>query len=269
MSPQDPEIARTESTSGESALSLVENQPGVLRGVVTLTLETHQAHRLVKGRSGTAEKPAIIGLIGFANLLRVIWHGARAGDPFADWWLIKVHNALEWADRALNEAIGTVQTRLAAIEAIRVTPGASVRPVHIPLRFSNPYAYRGAHLVAQYDRLVRAALTAQHIGVMTRDDAARVLAFGGRQLRRAFLSPMGYHLTGITRADVIQGTVRKSQAQASMGEVPLDILSGDLRAPHAPIRAIPGSEVSAHLNLHALPSKMAGVRSRASSPGAP
>jgi len=247
-SPLGPKQNSPDSQSGE-------HQPGVLRGVVTLTLETRQAQRMVKGRPGTADKPAIIGLIGFANLLRAIWHGARADDPYADWWLLRVHDALDEADKALKESICTVQSSLAATEAISVTPGASVRPVRTPLRFSNPYAYRGAHLVAEYDQLVRAVLTAQHIGVMTRDDAERVLALNGRQLRRAFLSPMGYHLTGITRADVIQGTVRKSQAQASMGEVPANVLTGELRAPHAPVRPLPVSTLAQHVDLQPQSSK--------------
>jgi hypothetical protein len=28
---------------------------------------------------------------GFADRLRVIWQAARNDDPYADWWLIKVH----------------------------------------------------------------------------------------------------------------------------------------------------------------------------------
>ena len=225
-----------------------EEQPGALRAVVTLTLETRQAQRMVKGRPGTADKPAIMGLIGFANRLRVIWQGARADDPYADWWLVKVHDALDMADLAVQASLDAVQTQLTVIEAINTTPGASVRPVRTPLRFSNPYAYRGALLVAAYDRLVRAVLTARHIGVMTRDDAARVLAFGGRQLRRAFLSPLGYRLTGITREDVCQGTARSSKAQASMGDVPAAVLSGTLRAPHAPDRPMPASRFAQHLH---------------------
>ena len=246
--PLVPTQSGPESNTGES-------QPGALRGVVTLTLETRQAQRMVKGRPGTADKPAIIGLFGFANLLRAIWHGARADDPYADWWLVKVHEALEGADRALKDALGAVQPTLAATQAIDVTPGASVRPVRTPLRFSNPYAYRGAHLVAAYDQLVRNVLTAQHIGVMTRDDAERVLAFTGRQLRRAFLSPMGYRLTGITRADVFQGTVKHAQARSSMDEVPADILNGERRAPHAPVRPMPASRLAQHLDLQPQPSK--------------
>lgn len=66
----------------EPSLPAGEDQPGALRADVILTLETRQAQRMVKGRPGTVDKPAIMGLIGFANRLRVIWHGARADDPY-------------------------------------------------------------------------------------------------------------------------------------------------------------------------------------------
>jgi integrating conjugative element protein (TIGR03761 family) len=228
--------------------SAPENQPGALRGVVTLTLETRQAQRLVKGRPGTADKPAIIGLIGFANRLRAIWQGARLDDPYADWWLIKVHDALEVADQALTGSIDAVQSCLATSEAISATPGASMRPARTPLRFSNPYAFRGAHLVAKYDRLVRAVLTARHIGVMTRDDAARICSLGSRQLRRTFLSPLGYRLMGVTRQDVSGSTARNAQARESMGEIPADVVNGGLRAPHAPVRPPPASSLAQYLD---------------------
>ncbi len=244
----DPEPSETDSPEADV-------QPGALRGVVTLTLETRQAQRLVKGRPGSAGKPAIIGLIGFANLLRAIWHGARADDPYADWWLIKIHQALETADQALKASIEAVEARLQVSAAIRATPGASVKPVRTPLRFSNPYAYRGAHRLADYDRLARAVLTGQYIGVMTRDDSERVLALSGRQLRRAFLSPLGYRLTGVTRQDVLQGTAKQAQAKAVMGEVPEEILTRVRRAAHAPERPMPTSSVTPHLGLHSLPSK--------------
>lgn len=225
------------------------DRPGALRGVVTLTLETGQAQRLVKGRPGSADRPAIIGLIGFATLMRTIWHGARADDPYADWWLLRVHNALETADQQLQGALAAMQCALAATEAIQVTPGASVKPVRTPLRFSNPYAFRAARLLAVYDRLVRASLTARHIGLLTRNDTERRLAQYGREVRRALFSPVGYRQTGITRADVRQRTARVAQAAARMGEVPEDVLSGERRAPYAPTRPMPASPLTSHVRL--------------------
>ena len=68
----DPTDSTQASTSTED-----QRGPGVLRGQVWLTIQTRQAQQLVRGRNGTAEKPAITGLVGFANQLRVIWQAAR------------------------------------------------------------------------------------------------------------------------------------------------------------------------------------------------
>jgi hypothetical protein len=55
--------------------------PGALHGQIWLTVQTNQAQQLIHGRAGTPDKPAIIGLIGFADRLRVIWQAARHDDP--------------------------------------------------------------------------------------------------------------------------------------------------------------------------------------------
>jgi len=60
--------------------------------------------------------------------------GAWADDPYADWWLVKVHDALDVADLAVQASLDAVQTQLTEIEAISMTPGASVRPVLTPPR---------------------------------------------------------------------------------------------------------------------------------------
>ena len=169
----------------------MEDRPGVLRGGATLTLQTHQAQRLVKGREFSAEKPAIMGLFGFANLLRTIWHGARADEPYADWWMLKVHDALELSEQALIGAEQDIATRFLAMDAIDVSVPASIKPARIALNFSIPYAFRAARLVGRYDGLARALLSARHVGLLTCDAAERALHVGGRQVCRALQSPVG------------------------------------------------------------------------------
>ena len=62
---------------------------------------------------------------------------------------------------------------------------------------------------------------------------------GGRQVRRAFLSPLGYRLTGVSRQDIDQGTAKALQAHAAMGELPEEVCLGARRAPHAPTVRVP------------------------------
>ena len=222
-------------------------RPGVLRGNATLTVHTRQAQRLVRGRAARADKPAIIGLIGFATVLRNLWHGARADDPYADWWLLRVHEALNGAQAQMTAA----RTALGLEDPSPITlgPATSVKPVRIPLAFSNAYAFRGAWLLATYDALVCAVLTARHVGVLTREEAEWALHQAGRCARRAFSSPFGYSLMGVTRRDVEQCTVRAQQAQALMGALRVARSLVDVRVLDHVVVAAGGSVLFAERKL--------------------
>ena len=121
-------------------------QPGALHGQVWLTVQTHQAQQLIHGREGTPDKPPIIGLIGFANRLRVIWLAARDDDPYADWWLIKVHEAIGAIATLFRQRQAALNEPLEQMTAMEVTVAASQHPDRVYLQFANPYAYRGAQL---------------------------------------------------------------------------------------------------------------------------
>lgn len=54
-----------------------DDSPGSLYGQTWLTVQTYQAQQLIHGRNKSKDKPAIIGLVGFADRLRVIWQAAR------------------------------------------------------------------------------------------------------------------------------------------------------------------------------------------------
>lgn len=252
-SPADTERMTVQGAEPDGRSARIEERPGVLRGGATLTLQTRQAQRLVKGRGYTAEKPAIIGLIGFANLVRSIWHGARADDPYADWWMLRVHEALEQSQEELRTAEQEIATRFQAMGAIEVGAPASIKPARIALNFSNPYAFRAARLVGLYDGLVRSVLSAQHVGLLARDETERALQLGGRQVRRALQSAVGYRFIGVTRPDIAQGTAKALQAHEAMGELPADILSGTCRAPYAPAIVASTAPVTDPLNLRPLP----------------
>ncbi len=223
--------------------------PGALRGQVWLTIQTWQAQQLVRGRNGTAAKPPITGLVGFANQLRAIWQGARNDDPYADWWLIKVHETLESAGELVRKRQTELEALFDQMTAMDVAVAESSRPYRVPLRFANPYAYRGARLVAEYDTLVRSVLTGEHIGLFGRDTSDGFLKPCTRKLRGAFALPQGYRLLQIDREAVRNGAGPAAQAAELMGIVPEDVLSGERRAPLVP-RKVPFPKGAAkHIGL--------------------
>ena len=212
----------------------VAEAPGALHGQVWLTLQTHQAQQLIHGREGTPDKPPIIGLTGFANRLRVIWRAARDDDPYADWWLIKVHEAIDTIATLFRHRQAALNASLEQMTAMKVTVAASQDPVRVDLQFANPYAYRGAQLVAEYDRLVCTAWTARHIGLLEGQACVHIQRACARKLRALFLIPQSYRLLKINRETVRTTMGRSAEARQRMGELPADILSGEYQAPLVP-----------------------------------
>jgi len=158
MHAQDPTQPETRIIDEPSSPS---RKPGSLRGQVWLTIQTHQAQQFIRGRKGTADKPAIIGLTGFADRLRVIWLAARNDDPYADWWLIKTHDAIDSSSTCIRDWQTELDSQLDQMAGLEVTIAGSQKPCRVPLQFANPYAYQAARLLSEYDTLVRTVLTAR------------------------------------------------------------------------------------------------------------
>ena len=72
----------------------------------------------------------------------MIWQAARGDDPYADWWLIKVHEAIEAARTYIDHRQTDLVKQLAQMPAMEVSIAASQRPYRVQLKFANPYAYR-------------------------------------------------------------------------------------------------------------------------------
>ncbi len=210
------------------------DRPGALRGEVWITIQTRQAQRLVAGRKPTPDKPAIIGLTRFGSLTSLLNFCARLDDPYADWWLLKVEAALDQASAQIERMHQQVEALLAEHPGMQIELAESLEPVRIPLKFGNPYAYQGARLLTEFDGLVRALLTARHVGFLDRNSAEKQLHLSGRAIRRALTSAVGFKNQSTRRKDIEQNTARALTAKQRMGEVPPDILDRSRRARLAP-----------------------------------
>ena len=222
--------------------------PGRLRNFVEMTLQTRQAQRLLQGRRGADGKPPIIGLYRYGAIVRTIWASAARNDPYADWSLLQVEQALSESKDELAALKRTIESDLDRMSAVQVDRAHSTEPAKVELTFSNPYGYMGGWLLVDMDELVLSALTARHVGLMTRDASVRLLQAAGRAVRRAFASAQGYRTTAVTRKDIIDGTRRAEIAKQAMGELPQAVIDGKLRAEHAP--AIEGLQQSADEGGH-------------------
>jgi integrating conjugative element protein (TIGR03761 family) len=208
--------------------------PGALRSDSYLVLQTRRAQLMVHGRPMGEGKQQIVGLMQFAGMSRSVWSGALADDPYAHWWLVRMHQAIEESAEELKALTAHVEQLLQAIPGLTVTVAQSVEPIRIPLTFTNPYGFRGAFLLAHYDEVVRRILTARHVALVDRADGESLLGDAGRHLRRAYNSVLRYRFLGINAEDIQLMTARGTEAEKLMGPLPAEALDGRLRAPHAP-----------------------------------
>lgn len=223
------------ATLPESSRTQTELQaPGALRSETYLTLQTRRAQLMVQGRPQGDDKQQIVGLTHFAALTRSVWNGALADDPYAHWWLLRMHQAIEESTTELKALIAHIEQLLQTIPGVTVTVAQSVEPARIPLAFTNPYGFRGAYLLAHYDEAIRRIMTARHVALLDSDGSERFLTEAGRHVRRAYNSVLRYRFLGINADDIRLMTARGKEAESVFGNLPPEVLDGRLRAPHAP-----------------------------------
>lgn len=202
---------------------------GHLAGEVCLAVHTHQALRLIWGRRRTAKKSAITGLIAFASAVNTIWQAAEQGDPYAFWWLIKIETGIEQCRDSLKEQLEETGFLYPDADILEVATAESEQPHRTRLAFSNPYAYRSAYMLGEYDVLVRSCHTLKFVGAAEPDELMATIARAGHSVRRVFAIPQGFKVCAITSEDLRQGNQRAQRAVRSMGPLPEKILTGEMR----------------------------------------
>jgi integrating conjugative element protein (TIGR03761 family) len=222
--------------------------PGPLRSEAILTIQTRAAQKLVAGRKMQIADPFnhqkkvvehIMGVYSFGRRMNAIWIAAQYDDPYADWFLLQVESALETAKSTITEKTKELSQILESVDAIKIQTSHSIKPVVIKLSFANPYGYMGAYLVAEFDALSCAVLTAWHIGLVDRVPKRDIMVTASKMVRRAFLLSTRWHFTGATRSAILAGEPIAAEAQTKMGELPQEILDITHRAKFAPdIRSV-------------------------------
>ncbi len=210
------------------------SDPGKFRKEARLVIQTRHALKLVHGRRTDGEKPPIPGLTRFGAQMSHIFHCSRLDDPYADLVMLQVEEAIETAHQKLDRFEEALEARFDQLEGLEVDIGHSDNPERIELSFANPYSYLGAVLVHRYDRIALRAMTARHVGLMTRIETDRLLHSAGQPLRSLFVRPMWYAFTGVTRKDVQLGTAAAAKAEERFGKLPQDVLEGTRRPEYAP-----------------------------------
>ena len=227
----------TQATVNASAPTL-----GRLTTQTTITIQTHVAVRLFRGRRGDRDRGVqpIMGLFAFADRVNQMFAAAQADDPWADQGILRLEQALESAQGTFATAKANADARFEAWRASAADSGiqcggpVETAGVDIALQFSTPFAYMLAMLIGDLDHVSRVLLTGQQFGFVTAADGHRIREKLSHTLRSTMMIAASWRHTGVTRTDVTQMTQRAAQAEQLMGSLNSDIVSGARRSTFAP-----------------------------------
>ncbi len=215
-----------------------QNGPGNVRTKGKFTVHTQIAHRLFFGRKRAKGIEPIIGLVQFSSKINLIYVAASNGDPYADYRLIQIEDALSNALEIVKKNDSDLSELLGNDINIEILPSESVEPESLEIEFKTPYGYLGVRLLSSFDQLVLKALAARHAALIFNDDWKQFVNLSARKIRHALSLADAYRFSGASRDDFAANNQRATEAIEKFGELPPEVIDGTKRAKSAPkIRA--------------------------------
>lgn len=207
-----------------------------------LILHTELANRMFDGRHGRArsdrhsrDKCRIAGLRLFASRVRTIWHDARAGNPFAHWWLVQIERVLTEAGKELRVTTEEYERLLKTRSFLEIRQLGASKPHRRRVSFHSPLAYDAARLIAQLDHLLLLLIECTRQNLISVKEKITVGRAAARCILRVFNLALRYKHYDISFNDLARPTAWVLRAIGEMGQVPSQIINGSLRAQCAPV----------------------------------
>lgn len=210
---------------------------GSLRSAISLTLHTHHAARVWRGRAPSAERPGIIGLNAFVASMNRMKRGAEQDDPYSDWWMLRIEEKLEQTRANLQALRQQVDQALAGVPAaLSLGENLNLQPVKLPLFINAQLGFMAVYLLSEYDEVVRKLILAHHTALIDRYTLENWLEAGAHALRSLFTLAQQYHYSGTVRDDFAAQNAAARAALEKYGPLPQDVLEGSRRSRFAPPR---------------------------------
>lgn len=208
---------------------------GTLRSQMRLTLHTHHASRMWRGRAPSENSAGIIGLNVFLSIINKIARGASQDDPYSDWWLIRIEekiNDIKSHFAQTKEQLEEIYTHVPA--AMSLGENLNLQPASIAIFAKSPLGFMAIFLLAEFDEIARRLILAHHTALIDRGILERHLDDCAHHLRSLFTLVQHYRYSGTTREDFAAGNAAANAAIQKLGDIPVDILDGTRRSRFAP-----------------------------------
>lgn len=226
---------------------------GPLRSSVTIELHTHLATRTWAGRQPDPEKDirGIIGMPRFLNIMNILRLDTATDNPYADIHMLILEERLLTAREEMNALIDSMKSVFAQLPEMMTVDGClSIQPARFPVFAASQLGFIAVYLLTDFDQLMRNALLAHHMALITRPQLNDLQQRGGNLIRSILVLAQRYRRIPVTRQDIRDGNARAVAAEELAGPVPDDIFDGSRRSAYAPPLRQPESVQSVATEVH-------------------
>jgi len=207
---------------------------------ISLVLHNPIAQSLIQGSWGYKR----MGLLQFAKLMQSLWQAAKEDDPYAEWYLMRTYEQITLLKEEIKKAELMCQQKFAELRGLEVQVVDNIKPVKFPLKFSTPFGYMAAYLIADLDYLFRQTNILKRLGILLEEDQ-KPASFVQR-IHKLFSHSRLWQYTGVSRKDIKENNQRAQKAEELMGRVPAGILNKRVQFAFLPIPNRPNQKLNKH-----------------------
>ncbi|MCX4030163.1 DUF1845 family protein [Endozoicomonas sp. SM1973] len=206
--------------------------------VSEIAFQTYVSRALLTGKpaNGETRKFSQIGLISFANSIKIIEKRVRSDqpDPYGIWCLVKTEQALKKNkvilskfEQAVNEILDLMPDNLSfAIDKKRISKPDT-------LQFTSTYPIIAARQLAQFDLIMQKALVAKSFGLFNSNNHFRDMVHQGASGFRTLFTIPKHCPKPVTFDDLVLMNDKAKAAIKQGGVIPQEIIDGEIELEHS------------------------------------
>lgn len=190
---------------------------------ISLVLHNPIAQSLIKG-SWSYKR---MGLLQFAKLMQSLWQAAKKDDPYAEWYLMRTYEQITLLKEEAKKVELLCQEKFTRLRGLEVQVIDNLKPIKFPLKFSTPFGYMAAYLLADLDYIFRQTNILKRLGILLEENQKPV--YFVQKIHLLFSHARQWQYTGVTRKDIRENNQMAQKAGDLMGKIPATILNREFR----------------------------------------
>ncbi len=212
-----------ETNEGMKITPTLKNERYPADSEISLILHNPIAQSLIKG-SWSYKR---MGLLQFAKLMQSLWQAAKEDDPYAELYLMRTYEQITQLKEEAKKVELLCQEKFTRLRGLEVQVMDNLKPIKFPLKFSTPFGYMAAYLLADLDYIFRQTNILKRLGILLEENQKPV--YFVQKMHLLFSHARQWQYTSVTRKDIRENNKMAITAKELMGNIPIILLNKEFK----------------------------------------